>query len=88
MCGWRPNLGWRSRITWLLSGVATAAVVFLFFAFEGTRLFGEAEQQVEVPDVQLVSAAAELGDAGAQFELGAMYYFGEDVAKDDQQAVL
>ena len=82
----------RFRAAWVLSSVmmAVTVVAFLYFAtFEENATFGESAEQgpdakswfMQALDRYLLCAAAGLGDADAQFDLGTMY-------EDDQQAVL
>ena len=89
----------RFRAAWVLSGGMMAVTVgaFLYFAtFEENATFGESAEQgpdakswfTQALDRYLLRAAAGLGDADAQFDLGTMYDRGEGVDEDDQQAVL
>ena len=89
----------RFRAAWVLSGgmMAVTVVAFLYFAtFEENATFGESAEQgpdakswfMQALDRYLLRAAAGLGHADAQFDLGTMYDRGEGVDEDDQQAVL
>ena len=96
---WRPEPRRRTRTAWLLAGVAVTVTIaaFLFFAIsERSASSGEPAEQdpdakswfTQALDRYLLRAAAELGDADAQFELALLYNNGEGVAVDQQQAML
>ena len=86
------------RAAWLFAGVTatvTVATLLYFAMFEGSASSGETAEQdpdakswfMETLDRYLLRAAAELGDADAQLKLGAIYFNGDGVAQDHQQAV-
>ena len=70
-----------TKLKWTLA--AAAAIVAGVLAVTGSLAEGDVEATRLAEDRQ----AAEQGDAGAQIRLGARYYFGDGVTKDEAEAV-
>jgi len=79
------------------SGTVASVTAFVLAALFASCLFLAACVQSTVPgpthdasvaSVKQIRAAAEKGDADAQFKLGMTYYYGYDVAQDSAQAAL
>ena len=44
-------------------------------------------EPVKEPEIKALRETAEQGDAAAQYDLGSMYFYGEEIPKDDAEAV-
>ena len=45
------------------------------------------EEPVKEPESKALRETAEQGDAAAQYDLGSMYFYGEEIPKDNAEAV-